>query len=66
MALHASRGRFTDYRQMEAVPDGVAGHWRAEFDLADVAGAAPVEMQLHLTVGGRVASETWTYQHHPA
>jgi glucans biosynthesis protein len=50
---------------MEAVPDGVAGHWRAEFDLADVAGSEPVEMRLQLTVGGQVVSETWAYQYHP-
>lgn len=65
LALHASRGRFTDYRQVEAVPDGVAGHWRAQFDLADVSGPEPVELRLQLTVGGTVASETWAYQYHP-
>jgi glucans biosynthesis protein len=65
MSLHASRGRFTDYRLVEAVPDGVAGHWRAEFDLADVQGPDPVEMRLQLTVGGAVATETWAYQFHP-
>lgn len=65
MVLHASRGRFTDYRLVEAVPDGVPGHWRAQFDLADVQGAEPVEMRLQLTVGGKVATETWAYQYHP-
>ncbi|MEJ0066628.1 MAG: glucan biosynthesis protein [Caulobacteraceae bacterium] len=39
MVLQTSRGRFTDYRMVEAVPDGVPGHWRVEFDLADVTGA---------------------------
>ena len=34
--LQASRGTFTDYKLIEAVPDGVAGHWRAQFDLAGV------------------------------
>ena len=65
MQLHSSRGRFTDYRRTEAVPDGIPGHWRVEFDLADVQGTEPVEMRLQLTVGGAVASETWAYQHHP-
>lgn len=65
MALHASRGRFTDYRLAEAVPDGVAGHWRVQFDLADVDGSEPVDMRLQLVVDGRVASETWLYQYQP-
>ena len=65
MALHASRGRFTDYKLVEAVPDGVAGHWRAQFDLADVQGSDPVELRLQLTVHGKVATETWVYQYHP-
>jgi glucans biosynthesis protein len=65
MVLGTSRGRITDYQVMEAVPDGVAGHWRAEFDLADVAGADPVEIHLHLTVGGTIVSETWMFQYHP-
>lgn len=65
MALHASRGRITDYRIVEAVPDGVPGHWRAEFDLADAAGAEPVELRLQLMIGGAAASETWAYQYHP-
>ena len=65
MVLQTSRGRFTDYKSMEAVPDGVAGHWRAQFDLTGVDGADPVEMRLHLLVNGKVASETWTFQYHP-
>jgi glucans biosynthesis protein len=65
MVLECSRGRFTDYRLMEAVPDGVAGHWRAQFDLADVIGTDPVELKLHLTVDGKLASETWLFQYHP-
>jgi glucans biosynthesis protein len=65
MAARTSRGRFTDYRMVEAVPDGVAGHWRAEFDLADVTGPEPVELRLQLTVGGKIATETWAYQYHP-
>jgi glucans biosynthesis protein len=65
MVLQASRGRFTDYKMMEAVFDGVPGHWRAQFDLADVEGVDPVEMRLHLTVDGKIASETWLFQYHP-
>jgi periplasmic glucans biosynthesis protein len=65
MATQTSRGRFTDYRIMEAVPDGVAGHWRAEFDLAAGEGAEPVELRLNLTVGGKIVSETWMFQYHP-
>jgi glucans biosynthesis protein len=65
MALTASRGRFGDYKLMEAVPDGVPGHWRAEFDLEGALGTDPVELRLQLVVAGRVVSETWTYQYHP-
>ena len=62
MDLWVSRGVLTPYRLMEAVPDGVAGHWRAEFDLAEVAGSEPVEMRLTLKVAGKIVSETWSYQ----
>ena len=65
MVVEASRGTFTDYRIIEAVPDGVPGHWRAQFDLADVRGNDPVEMRLHLTVESKIATETWLYQYHP-
>jgi glucans biosynthesis protein len=65
LVLSASRGRYTDYRIIEPVSDGVAGHWRVEFDLADTPGPQPVEMRLQLTVGGKLASETWLYQYHP-
>jgi glucans biosynthesis protein len=65
MALQTSRGRFTDYRLVEAVPDGVPGHWRAQFDLAEVSGPEPVELRLQLTVDGKVASETWMFQLRP-
>jgi glucans biosynthesis protein len=66
MTVETSRGRIADYRIIEAVPDGVAGHWRFEFDLAGVDGSAPVELRLRVTVGGAPASETWLYQYHPA
>jgi glucans biosynthesis protein len=63
--LWTSRGTFTPYRIVEAVPDSVSGHWRAEVDLTNVHGSEPVEMRLTLTVGGKRVSETWTYQYHP-
>jgi glucans biosynthesis protein len=65
MVLQASRGIFTDYKLMEAVPDGVPGHWRAQFDLAEVQGEDPVEMRLHLIAGGKIVTETWLFQYHP-
>lgn len=65
MVFEASRGVFTDYKIMEPVPDGVPGHWRAQFDLADVRGTEPVEMRLQLTVDKKVATETWLFQYHP-
>jgi glucans biosynthesis protein len=48
----------------EAVPDGVAGHWRAMFDLAAPT-ADPVELRLFLKAGDRTLTETWLYQYHP-
>ena len=65
MALKASRGQAGANSLIEAVPDGVPGHWRVQFDLAGVQGAEPVELKLQLTVGGKVASETWNFQYHP-
>jgi glucans biosynthesis protein len=65
MALHASRGRIADFQLVEPVADNVPGHWRVQFDLTEVEGAEPVELSLHLTVGGVLASETWAYQYHP-
>jgi glucans biosynthesis protein len=65
MVMEASRGHFTDYKIMEAVSDGVAGHWRAQFDLAGVEGTDPVEMRLHLTVANKLVTETWLFQYHP-
>jgi periplasmic glucans biosynthesis protein len=62
--LTASRGEFS-YVFTEAVPDGVAGHWRAQFDLK-VDGAEPVDMRLYLKVGDKTLSETWLYQYHPS
>ncbi|HEY4030806.1 MAG TPA: glucan biosynthesis protein D [Caulobacteraceae bacterium] len=65
MQLSASRGKAGDYSLIEAVPDGVPGHWRVQFDLAGVEGSDPVELKLQLTVGGKVATETWNFQYHP-
>jgi glucans biosynthesis protein len=65
MQVSASRGRITEYRRTEPVPDDAPGHWRAEFDLADVQGREPVELRLQLTVGGKAVSEIWSYQYHP-
>lgn len=63
VVLWASRGSFS-YVFSEAVPDGVAGHWRAQFDLtAD--GTQPVEMRLFLRNGTQILTETWLYQYHP-
>ncbi|MFZ0559280.1 MAG: glucan biosynthesis protein D [Methylovirgula sp.] len=61
--LWASRGTFS-YVYTEAVPDDVAGHWRAQFDLT-VPGSEPVEMRLFLRSGTKVLSETWSFQYHP-
>ena len=65
MVVETSRGRITDYKIIEAVPDDVPGHWRAEFDLADVQGDDPVELRLSLLVGDKTATETWLFQYHP-
>ncbi|MGH6828749.1 MAG: glucan biosynthesis protein [Rhizomicrobium sp.] len=61
--LSAPSGRFS-YVFTEAVPDGVDGHWRAQFDFR-AASADPVEMRLYLRLGGRTLTETWLYQYHP-
>ncbi len=61
--LWASRGSFS-YIYTEAVPDDVAGHWRAQFDLT-VTGSEPVEMRLFLRSGAKILSETWCFQYHP-
>ncbi len=55
--LSASRGTFVDKRSVP-VPDGVPGHWRAEFDLA-VEGRDPVDLRLFLRNGEDVLTETW-------
>jgi glucans biosynthesis protein len=65
MAARTSRGRIKDLNLVEAVPDGVPGHWRAQFDLLDVQGPDPVELKLQLTIDGKVVTETWNFQYHP-
>jgi glucans biosynthesis protein len=62
--LWSSRGSFSDYQITEAVPDGVAGHWRTQFDLV-VGGSDPVELRCFLKVGDAAATETWLFQYHP-
>jgi glucans biosynthesis protein len=62
--LWASRGTFS-YVFTEPVPDGIAGHWRAQFDLtAD--GKDPVELTCFLKAEDRTLTETWAFQYHPA
>ncbi|HRK24010.1 MAG TPA: glucan biosynthesis protein D [Beijerinckiaceae bacterium] len=61
--LSASRGSFS-YVFTEAVPNDVAGHWRAQFDF-HAEGTEPVEMRLFLRLDGQPLSETWLYQYHP-
>lgn len=63
VVLWASRGAFS-YVFSEAVPNGVPGHWRAQFDLT-VTGTTPVELRLFLKDGGQDLTETWIYQYHP-
>ena len=60
----AATGKFS-YVFSEAVPDGVAGHWRAQFDFtAD--GNAPVDLRLFLKLGEQTLSDTWLYQYQPS
>jgi glucans biosynthesis protein len=61
--LSASRGTFS-YVFTEAVPNGVAGHWRAQFDLT-VDGDDPVDLRLFLRHKQQTLSETWLFQYQP-
>jgi len=61
--LSAASGTFS-YVFAEAVPDGIAGHWRAQFDFTP-AGPDPVDIRLFLKLGERALSETWIYQFRP-
>jgi glucans biosynthesis protein len=49
---------------IEAVPDGIAGHWRSQFDLI-VTGTDPVELRAFLKCGDEALTETWMFQYHP-
>jgi glucans biosynthesis protein len=61
--LSAPSGKFS-YVFTEAVPDGVPGHWRAQFDFtAD--GKEPVDIRLYLKNGDQTLSETWLYRYEP-
>jgi periplasmic glucans biosynthesis protein len=64
LVVTASRGSLAGYRQIEAVPDDVPGHWRVEFDLA-VDGEDPVELRCFLQAGGQTVTENWMFQYHP-
>jgi glucans biosynthesis protein len=59
----ASRGDLARKR-VEAVPDGVAGHWRASFDLTPD-GSDPTDLRLYLRLGSRPLTETWMYTYRP-
>jgi glucans biosynthesis protein len=61
--LSSSRGKFS-YIFTEAVPNGVPGHWRAQFDLT-VDGEDPVDMRLYLRNKEKTLSETWLFQYQP-
>ena len=60
----ASRAGQVSLVQVEAVPDGVPGHWRVHFDLT-VDGREPVDMRLFLRRGDTALSETWLYLFEP-
>jgi periplasmic glucans biosynthesis protein len=62
--LSTSRGAFASYKLVEAVPDGVNGHWRVQFDLA-VGAMDPVELRCFLQANGETLTETWMFQYHP-
>ncbi len=64
LVVSTSRGTFGPYQLIEAVPDGVAGHWRAQFDLI-VEGTDPVELRAFLKSGGATLTESWLFQYHP-
>ena len=61
--LSASQGNISNIL-VEAVPDGIAGHWRVLFDIAET-GSDPVDLRGYLRNGTDILSETWLYQLHP-
>ena len=63
LVLTAARGKFS-YVFAEAVPNGVPGHWRAQFDFTPE-GNETIDMRLFLKNGDQTLSETWLYQLQP-
>jgi len=63
LVLTTSRGKFS-YVFAEPVPNGVPGHWRAQFDFM-AEGPEPVDMRLSLKNREQTLSETWLYQYQP-
>ncbi|CAN5609390.1 glucan biosynthesis protein D [soil metagenome] len=63
LVLTASRGSFS-YTFSEPVPNGVPGHWRAQFDFS-VDGTEPVDLRLYMKTGDQALTETWLYQYQP-
>jgi glucans biosynthesis protein len=63
LALTASSGKLSSLFA-EAVPNGIPGHWRAQFDFM-AEGTEPVEMRLSMKNGGQTLTETWLYQFQP-
>ena len=62
--LTATSGTFSDVFT-EAVPDGVPGHWRAQFDFTP-ANSEATDLRLYLkSPSGAPLSETWLYQYQP-
>jgi glucans biosynthesis protein len=61
--ISASRGSIS-YVYTEALPNGVPGHWRAQFDLT-AEGEEAVELRMFLRHQGQALSETWLFQYHP-
>lgn len=64
LVLTATRGRFS-YTFAEPVPNGVRGHWRAQFDHAAESDDA-VDIRLFLRHGTQALSETWLHQYQPS
>ncbi|RYF34510.1 MAG: glucan biosynthesis protein D [Comamonadaceae bacterium] len=64
LVLTATRGTFSN-RIAEAVPNGVTGQWRAQFDFT-VEGREAVDLRLYLKAGERTLTETWLFQYRPA
>jgi len=64
LVVTASRGTFGPYQLIEAVPDEVRGHWRAQFDLI-AEGTDPVELRAFMKSGDQTLTETWLFQYHP-